>query len=44
MLHNQKLDVIHNEVLKIPLKAIAARDQRLFIVFIATAGNPGVVT
>ena len=44
MLHNQKIDVIHDEVLKIPLKAIAARDQRLFIVFIATAGNPGVVT
>ena len=31
MLHNQKFDVIHhNEVFKIPLKAITAKDQRLF--------------
>ena len=31
MLHNQKFDVIHhNEVFKIPLKAIIAKDQRLF--------------
>ena len=31
MLHNQKFDVIYNKVFKIPLKAITAKDQRLFI-------------